>query len=317
MGRLLTGSHLIETFGVSHPRLVALINRAKLLPTLTTAVVFPNDEQSLRAATEAAHEKLINPVFYGPEHRIRASAERAGLSLPGHIKDTGESAGDAARAAVADAGSGYVQALMKGSLHTDELLASVVRRDSPIRGSRRITHTFVFDLPRYHKLLALTDAVVNIAPDARTKADATANAVQLMRILGVSMPKVAIVTAVETLNANIPATGDAVALVALAREGSFGSAIVEGPFGFDNAISSEAAVSKGIVSVVAGDPDLIVGPDLNACNMLYKSFVYVGGAECAGIVQGARVPIILASRADSQFSRVASCALASLMAAAC
>ena len=293
-----------------------MLQRAQSLPAVTTAVVFPHDAASLRAAIDATQAGLINPVFYGSEMRMRALAEQANLSIPGVISDTGEFAKDAARQAVADAGAGRVQALMKGSLHTDELLAPVVARDSSIRGVGRMTHTFVFDLPRYHKLLAVTDAVINIAPDVRTKSDAISNALQLLNTLGVNAPKVAIVAAVETVSANIPATLDAAALVALAYEGRFGPAIVEGPFGFDNAFSAAAALAKGITSAVAGDPDLLVVPDLNSGNLLYKSFVYVGGGECAGLVQGAIVPIILTSRADSQFSRIASCALACIASSA-
>lgn len=302
-------------YQTSHPRLFALLERAQSLPAVKTAVVAAHDIASLRAAIDAAVVGLIDPTFYGSAARMHALAEQANLAIPGLIKDTGDSATAAACAAVADAGDGRVHALMKGSLHTDELLAPVVARDSPLRGAGRITHTFVFDLPRYHKLLAVTDAVVNISPNAQTKSDAITNAVQLMRQLGVNAPKVAIIAAVETVHAQIPATLDAATLVALAREGRFGLATVEGPFGFDNAFSASAARAKGIVSVVAGDPDVLVVPDLNSGNMLYKSFVYVGGGECAGIVQGARVPIILTSRADSQFSRMVSCALACIVSA--
>ncbi len=255
---------------------------------------------------------LIEPVFYGSDVRIRALAEQLNLSLPGRIEDTGESAVDAARRSAMDAAQSRVSALMKGSLHTDELMGAVVSRDSGLRAETRITHTFVFDLPRFPKLIGLTDAVINIAPDVRTKADSIANAVRLLVQLGIQAPKVAILAAVETVDVRIPATVDAQALVALAPSGRFGPATVEGPFGFDNAISATAAAAKGIVSAVAGAADLLVVPDLNSGNMLYKSFVYVGGGECAGIVQGARVPVILTSRADSQFSRIASCALASL-----
>lgn len=310
------GSVLTSEYRASHPRLFALVERAQALPALTTAVVCPVDAVSLRAAIEATLAGLIDPVFYGSEARMRELAVQANLPLPGVIKDTGESATSAARLAVADAGAGRVQALMKGSLHTDELLTSVVARDSPLRGAGRITHTFVFDLPRYHKLVAITDAVINIVPDVRSKAEAITNAVRLLEILGVQAPKVAILAAIEIVNASIPATLDAAALVGMAREGRFGSAIVDGPLGFDNAISTAAAVCKDIVSTVAGDPDLLVVPDLNSGNILYKSLVYVGGGACAGIVQGARIPIILTSRADSQFSRIASCALASLASAA-
>ena len=304
------GSALAGAYRTSHPRLFALVERARLLPSLTTAVVFPHDCASLRAAIDATQVGLINPVFYGSEMRMRAISEQANLSLSAVMIDTGNCPADAARVAVADAGAGHVQALMKGSLHTDELLAPVVARASPLRGSGRVTHTFVFDLPRYHKLLAVTDAVINISPDVGTKEDAISNALQLLRALGVEVPKVAIIAAVETVNTQIPATMDAAALVALARKGHFGASMIEGPLGFDNAFSAAAALAKGIVPTVAGDPDLLVVPDLNSGNLLYKSFVYVGGGECAGLVQGARVPIILTSRADSQFSRVASCALA-------
>jgi phosphate acetyltransferase len=289
-----------------------LIVRAQSQPPLRTAVVFPNDTQALQAAADAAHAGLIEPVFYGSAGRIRAIAKQANLALPGEIVDTGESAVAAAGDAVRDAGTGRTEALMKGSLHTDELLAPVVAHGSPVRSGGRITHTFVFDLPRYHKLLALTDAVINIAPDLPAKQTALLNAIALLASLGVAAPKVALVAAVETVNAKIQATVDASALAALGREGYFGSAVVDGPLGFDNAISAAAAAAKGICSAVAGDPDLMLVPDLNSGNLLYKSFVYIGGGECAGIVQGARVPIILTSRADSWFSRIASCALASL-----
>ena len=299
-------------YQVTHPKLLALIERAQALPSLVTAVVYANDDLSLRAAITAARAGLIEPVFYGSGARIRALAEQLHLPLPSRIVETGESAVEAARRAVKDAADHQVAALMKGSLHTDELMAAVVARDAGLRTETRITHTFVFDLPRYAKLIALTDAVINIAPDVRTKADAITNAVRLLIQLGIQAPKVAILAAVEPGHERIPATVDAQALVALAVSGRFGSAMVEGPFGFDNAISATAAAAKGIVSVVAGHPDLLVVPDLNSGNMLYKSFVYVGGGECAGIVQGARVPIILTSRADSQFSRIASCALASI-----
>lgn len=297
---------------LSHPKLSALIERAKALVPLVTAVVYANEELSLRAAVDAAEAGLIEPVFYGPEPSLRALAAQLGLRLPGRIVDTGDVPVDAATRAARDAAGDQVSALMKGSLHTDELMGAVVARDSGLRGTSRITHTFVFDLPRYPKLIALTDAVINIAPDVQTKADAIANAVRLLCKLGVALPKVALLAAVETVHARIPATIDAQEIVAMARKGAFRPAIVDGPFGFDNAISEAAAKAKGIVSAVAGDPDLLVVPDLNAGNMLYKSFVYVGGGECAGVVQGARVPVILTSRADSRFSRIASCALASI-----
>ncbi len=302
--------------GLTHPKLSGLIERARSLPPLVTAVVFAHDAVALRAAIEAAHEGLIQPVFYGCEATIRALAIKLNLPLPGRIEDTGESAVAAARLAAKAAADNRVSALMKGSLHTDELMSAIVARDSGLRTDGRVTHTFVFDLPCYPKLIALTDAVINILPDASAKADAITHAVCLLAKLGIRTPKVAILAAVETVHERIPATTDAHALVAMALAGRFGSAIVEGPFGFDNAISATAAAAKGIVSAVAGDPDLLVVPDLNSGNMLYKSFIYVGGGECAGIVQGLRVPVVLTSRADSQFSRIASCALASIASAA-
>ncbi|MGH8795975.1 MAG: bifunctional enoyl-CoA hydratase/phosphate acetyltransferase, partial [Caldimonas sp.] len=202
--------------------------------------------------------------------------------------------------------------LMKGSLHTDELMQAVVHKSSGLRGETRISHAFLFDLPRYPKLLALADCVVNIAPHLPAKRDILANAIALLQRLGIAEPKVGIVAAVETVNPAIPATVDAQALVEMSRNGAWPGAIVEGPLGFDNAISAEAARTKRIESRVAGDADLLLVPDLNAGNMLYKSFVYIGGGECAGLVLGAKVPIVLTSRADSLQARIASVALATL-----
>ena len=200
---------------------------------------------------------------------------------------------------------------MKGSLHTDQLMSAVIHKSTGLRGTTRISHAFVFDLPRYPKLLALADCVVNIAPHVPAKRDILTNAIGLLRTLGIERPKVGIVAAVETVNPAIQATLDAQTLVDLAREhDEWGNAIVEGPLGFDNAVSAEAARTKGIESQVAGDADLLLMPDLNAGNMLYKSFVYIGGGECAGLVLGARVPIVLTSRADSLQARLASVALA-------
>ncbi|MDE2159964.1 MAG: bifunctional enoyl-CoA hydratase/phosphate acetyltransferase, partial [Burkholderiales bacterium] len=220
----------------------------------------------------------------------------------------------AARRAVELVRAGALQALMKGSLHTDVLMAAVVDRAAGLRGATRISHAFVFDLPRYPKLLALADCVVNIHPQAPAKRDILGNAIGLLRTLGIERPKVAIVAAVETVNPAIPATEDAAALVEMARQGAWPGAVVEGPFGFDNAISAEAARIKGIVSTVPGDADLLLLPDLNSANILYKSFNYIGGGECAGLVLGATHPIVLTSRADTPASRLASIALAVLAA---
>jgi phosphate acetyltransferase/phosphate butyryltransferase len=221
----------------------------------------------------------------------------------------------AARRATALALEGGVSALMKGSLHTDELMSAVVHKTTGLRSETRISHVFVFDLPRYPKLLALADCVVNIAPTLQTKRDILGNALLLLLRLGIATPKVGILAAVETVNPAIEATLDAQALVELSRGGAWPGAMVEGPLGFDNAISSEAARIKNMSSEVAGDADLLLVPDLNAGNMLYKSFNYIGGGDCAGLVLGARVPIVLTSRADSQRSRISSAALAMLAAA--
>ncbi|GAP37974.1 bifunctional enoyl-CoA hydratase/phosphate acetyltransferase [Piscinibacter sakaiensis] len=294
---------------MGHPRLDELVARARVAagdapPRL--ALVWPCDALAAEAAQAIADAGIARPVLFGPAARLGALAGRFE-----HV-DTPDEPAAAARAAVLAAREGRVAALMKGSLHTDELMSAVVARDTGLRGARRISHVFLFDLPRYPKLLALADCVVNIAPDLKTKQHILANALDLLRALGTAAPKVGIVTAVETVNPAIPATLDARELVALADAGEFGAAIVEGPFGFDNAYSAEAARIKGLSSRVAGDADLLLMPDLNAGNMLYKSFVYVAGGDCAGLVLGARVPIVLTSRADSAQARLASAALAVL-----
>ncbi|NBT93259.1 MAG: bifunctional enoyl-CoA hydratase/phosphate acetyltransferase, partial [Betaproteobacteria bacterium] len=259
---------------------------------------------------------MARPLLIGPASLIAAAADAAQVDVRDfELIDSGSAAPDAALRACTLARNGDVRALMKGSLHTDELMAAVVNKEAGLRGSNRISHAFVFDLPRYHKLLALADCVVNIAPDLKTKKDIVGNAVALLYKLGIAQPKIGIVAAVEVVNPSIPATLDAQALVDMARAGAWPGAIVEGPFGFDNAFSAEAARIKKIESQVAGDADLLLMPDLNAGNMLYKSFNYVGGGDCAGLVLGARVPIVLTSRADSLQSRMASVALAVLAAA--
>ena len=300
------------TVSAAHPRLTDLIASARVAPPAVTAIVYPVDATVVEAALITARLGIIEPVFYGPASHQALLTAAGASSLQFRWVDTGNSAREAARIAVADSAAGRVALLMKGSLHTDELLDAVLLRDSGLRGSGRLTHAFVFDLPRYHKLIALTDAVVNISPNLQSKAESLNHAIDLMREVGVTAPKIAVLAAVETVHSRIPATVDARALAAWGASGRFGNATVDGPFGFDNAISCKAAATKGIVSVVAGDPDILLAPDLNAGNILYKSFVYIGGGECAGVVQGARVPIVLTSRADSLFSRVASCALARL-----
>lgn len=279
-------------------------------------LVYPCDALALAAAAGIA-SGIAQPLLIGPPEQIAKAADAAGIEVRDfEIVATGEGdAADAARRAVALARDGAIDALMKGALHTDELMSAVVNRNEGLRSERRISHAFVFDLPRYHKLLMLADCVVNIAPNLPTKIDILAGAIDLLRRLGVAEPKVGIVAAVETVNPSIPATLDAQTLVAEARQGRWGRVIVEGPFGFDNAFSAEAARIKKIQSQVAGDADLLLMPDLNAGNMLYKSFNYVGGGDCAGLVLGARVPIVVTSRADSMRARLASVALAVLAAA--
>ena len=299
-----------------------------MLPTI--GIVHPCDGAALQAAQAIDGAGIARPVLVGVRERIVRAAAAAGVDIarfehvdvePSSVADDSTPAAasadarKAAHAAVALARDGVLGALMKGSLHTDELMAAVVRRETGLRGAHRISHVFVFDAPRYPKLLALADCVVNIAPHLPAKRDILVNALELLRgALAIAVPKVGILAAVETVNPQIAATVDAAALVEEAARGAFGAAIVEGPFGFDNAVSAEAARMKGIVSRVSGDADLLLVPDLNAGNILYKSFIYVGGAECAGIVLGARVPIVLTSRSDSLTTRVASAALASLAA---
>lgn len=302
---------------VAHPRLAALVERARQRAGSAPAaigLVHPCDALALSAAARIAAAGIARPVLVGPRDGIARAADAAQLDAGAfEIIDTAAPAPEAAARAVALARDGALGALMKGSLHTDELMSAVVKRDGGLRTETRISHAFVFDLPRYPKLLSLADCVVNIAPDLKTKRDILTNAVRLLqRALEISAPKVGIVAAVETVNPAIPATLDAQALVQMAREGAFEGALVEGPFGFDNAFSAEAARIKKIDSQVAGDADLLLMPDLNASNMLYKSFIYVGGGDCAGLVQGARVPIVITSRADSVASRIASVALAVL-----
>jgi phosphate acetyltransferase len=300
----------------THPRLDALIARARQqragdAPRI--GLVYPCDALALEAARSMLEIGMARPVLIGPSDAVARAADTIGVDMSRfEIVATAAEPSDAARIGTALARAGDIEVLMKGSLHTDELMSAIVQKSTGLRGARRISHAFIFDLPRYPKLLALADCVVNIAPSLRTKRDIIANAVDLLQHLGIAHPKVAIVAAVETINPAVPATVDAAALVALGQQGEWPGAIVEGPFGFDNAISAEAARIKKIDSQVAGDADLLLMPDLNAGNMLYKSFNYIGGGDCAGLVLGARVPIVLTSRADSMQSRIASVALAVL-----
>ncbi|SDB30749.1 phosphate acetyltransferase [Belnapia rosea] len=291
-----------------------LIARAAGGALIACAVAHPCDAASLGAALEAAEQGLLQPILVGPRARIAAVAAQAGLDLAGHeIVDTPHSHASAARA-VALVREGRAALLMKGSLHTDELMSAVVAKEEGLRTERRISHVFIMDVPRYPEPLFITDAAVNIAPDLATKADIIRNAIDLHRGLGLGPPRVAILSAVETVNPKIPGTIEAAALCKMADRGQIEGGVLDGPLAMDNAISPEAAAIKGIVSPVAGRAQVLVVPDLEAGNMLAKNLTFLAGADAAGIVLGARVPIILTSRADSQRTRLASCAVAALYA---
>jgi phosphate acetyltransferase len=293
-----------------------LIERTQGIPAIPTAVAHPCDEVSLGAAVEAAQMGIITPLLVGPEQKIRTVAQTFGLDLsPYELIDAPHSHGAAAKA-VELVRLGRAELLMKGSLHTDELLGEVVKRDTGIRTARRISHVFIMDVPTYHKPIMITDAAVNIAPTLEEKRDILQNAIDLAQALGLDRPKVAILSAVETVNPKIPTTLEAAALCKMAERGQITGAILDGPLAFDNAISAEAARIKGIASPVAGDADILLAPDLEAGNMLAKNLTFLSRADAAGIVLGARVPIILTSRADNERTRLASCAVAALYAMA-
>jgi phosphotransacetylase len=276
--------------------------------------VHPCEQSALAGAAEAAAEGLIIPIYVGPKARIAEIAAKGGIDLRGaEIIDAPHSHA-AAQQAVALVREGRAELLMKGSLHTDELLGAVVARDSGLRTGRRISHVFIMDVPTYHKVLIVTDAAINIAPSLEDKVDICQNAIDLAVSLGLKQPKVAILAAVETVTSKMPATLDAAALCKMAERGQIRNAVLEGPLAFDNAISRDAARTKGIKSEVAGDPDILLVPDLEAGNILAKLLNFLAKADSAGLVVGARVPIILTSRADSVRARIASCAVAMLAA---
>jgi phosphate acetyltransferase len=296
-----------------HPRLDALEAAARGKGRLNVAVAYPCSVDSLGAALAARDAGIIDPILVGPRARIEACASMLMASLEGiRLIDAEDDPIEASRAAVALAGSGEAGALMKGSQHTDELLGAVVARDANLRTSRRISHVFWFDLPAYHKPLMVTDAVVNIAPTLQNKVDILANAIGFAHAIGLKSPKIALLSAIETVNPDLPSSVDAATLTKMADRGQLKGAVVDGPLAFDNGISAAAAATKGISSPVAGDPDILMVPNLDVGNALYKSFIYMGGGECAGVILGARLPIILTSRSDSRRARIASCALAQL-----
>ncbi len=298
-----------------HPHIQRIEARAAALEPMPVAVAWPADHDSLLGPLEAARRGLIRPVLVGDAERIGLAAQEAGASLKGLEIAPAADPHAAAALAAAMARDGRVKALMKGSLHTDELMGAVVAREGGLRGTRRLSHVFLLDVPAYHKPLLVTDAAINIAPDLAAKADILQNAVDLAIALGIAQPKVAVLAAVETVNPKMPATLDAALLCKMADRGQLRGAVVDGPLAFDNAMSAAAARVKGIRSEVAGNPDILLCPDLEAGNMVAKQLAYLAGAEAAGIVLGARVPVILTSRADSVAARVASAAMARLVVA--
>ena len=291
-----------------------LLERCQSLDPVPTAVAHPCEESALSGALEAGIKGLIVPILVGPKAKIEEIARRTPLPLGNaRIVDAPHSHASAAKA-VELVRNGEAELLMKGSLHTDELLGAVVARETGLRTGRRISHVFIMDVPTYHKVLVVTDAAINIAPALEDKVDIVQNAIDLAVSLGVARPKVAILAAVETVTSKMQATLDAAALCKMAERGQIKGGQLDGPLAFDNAISKAAATTKGIRSEVAGDPDILLAPDLEAGNILAKQLTFLAKADSAGLVLGARVPIILTSRADSVRARIASCGVAMLVA---
>jgi phosphotransacetylase len=294
-------------------RFSKLLDKAAALEAMPTAVVHPCSSDALVGPIRAAEHDLIKPILVGPEAKIRSVAEAEGLDIAPYPLVDVEHSHQAAERAVAMVRAGEADILMKGSLHTDELLQAVLKRDTGIRTERRLSHCFLLAVPTYARPFILTDAAINIAPDLMTKRDICQNAIDIARAMGIEEPKLAILAAVESVNPAMPATLDAAALCKMADRGQIKGAILDGPLAFDNAADEEAARTKGIVSPVAGKADILLVPDLEAGNMLAKQLIFMAHAEAAGIVAGAQVPIVLTSRADSVRTRLASCAVAALL----
>jgi phosphate acetyltransferase len=291
-----------------------LLARCGNLEPIPTAVAHPCEATALSGAIEAGRKGLIVPILVGPVAKIRDTAAAAHLDIRTvEIVDVPHSHAAAAKA-VELVRNGKAEVLMKGSLHTDELLGAVLARETGLRTGRRMSHVFIMDVPNYHKVLIITDAAINIAPTLEDKVDICQNAIDLSRLIGAARPKVAILAAVETVTSKMPATLDAAALCKMAERGQITDGVLDGPLAFDSAISKEAAEIKGIRSEVAGDPDILLVPDLEAGNMIAKLLTFLNKADSVGLVLGARVPIILTSRADSVRARIASCAVAMLAA---
>ena len=301
---------------VTHDKYERLIKAAQAEAVIKVAVVHPCDDVSLGGAVEAAQLHLIEPILVGPEQRIRDVAMASGLDISKLEIVKSQHSDDSAMKAVELVSAGRVEALMKGSLHTDELMGAVVSRHAGIRTARRISHCFIMDVPGHPDALIITDAAVNIAPTLDDKVDIIQNAIDLAHAMGVGEVRVAVLSAMETVSAKVPSTVEAAALCKMADRGQIIGALLDGPLALDNAISPQAAAIKQIVSPVAGRANILVVPDLEAGNMLAKSLSFLAQADAAGIVLGARVPIILTSRADSLLTRLASCAVAVMVAAA-
>ncbi|HSI55297.1 MAG TPA: phosphate acetyltransferase [Ramlibacter sp.] len=299
-----------------HEKYQKLIDQCKSMPPMPTAVAHPCDASSLEGAMQAAGLGLIVPILVGPKARIEAIAAAGKIDLGGvEIVDTPHSMASA-MAAVQLVREGRAEALMKGSLHTDELMAAVVKRDTGLRTARRVSHCFVMDVPDYEHALIITDAAVNIAPTLEDKVDILQNAIDLAHAMGMAEVRVAILSAMETVNPKVPSTIEAAALCKMVDRGQITGALVDGPLALDNAINLQAAQIKKINSPVAGRANVLMVPDLESGNMLAKSLSFLAGADAAGIVLGAKVPIILTSRADSVLTRLASCAVAAMVARA-
>ena len=292
----------------------SLLARCKPLGPARTAVVHPCDETAVQAAFEAAALGLIAPILVGPGHKILAAAERAGVDVSDFPLISTPHSHAAAERGVCLVREGKASLIMKGSLHTDELMHAVLEQEAGLRTGRRVSHVYLMETATYPKPLLITDGAININPTLEDKRDIAQNAIDLARVIGIEAPKLAILSAVETVSARLPSTIDAAALCKMADRGQITGAVLDGPLAFDNAISPAAAAEKGIVSPVAGRADILLAPDLMAGNILAKQLTFLGGAHAAGVVLGARVPIILTSRADSEQARVVSCALAVLLA---
>jgi len=289
------------------------IERCKELPALSTAVVWPLSDVSLRGTVEAALEGLIEPTLIGDEAAMKALAAKIGVDISTYPILHAETERQAAELGVAMCRSGNALAMMKGSLHTDELMKAAMKSDTGLRTAKRISHVFIMDTPAYARTLLITDAAINITPELEDKVHIVQNAIDLAHALGIPEPKVALLSAVETVNPKIKSTLDAAALCKMADRGQITGGILDGPLAFDTAVSMKAAAIKNLISPVSGKADILVVPDLESGNMLAKQLEYLGGAQLAGIVLGARVPTILTSRADSAETRLTSCAVAVLL----